>query len=198
MIENYAQIHGWMDFENLYAEAVAYAPPGATFVEVGSWMGRSAAFMCQCIRRSGKPIKFFCVDTWKGSPDEPEHVDILARLGGDMFNFFQENMQRWRALYTPLQTTSVEAAKQFADGSLDFVFLDAGHDYESVRADILAWRPKIRKGGCLAGHDYGPRFAGLIQAVNELLPGFALDGSSWLYLVRKNLCQMTFSQSGSQ
>lgn len=52
-----------------------------------------------------------------------------------------------------LQTDTVEAARYFDDGALDFVFIDASHDTPSVRADIHAWRPKVRKGGALTGHD---------------------------------------------
>ena len=46
---------------------------------------------------------------------------------------------------------TVAAAKVVADGSLDFVFIDADHG--AVAADIEAWRPKLKPGGKLAGHD---------------------------------------------
>jgi hypothetical protein len=47
----------------------------------------------------------------------------------------------------------------------DMVFIDAGHEYEEVRADILAWKPKARK--LLCGHDYP--FPQVKRAVHELL-----------------------------
>ncbi len=62
---------------------------------------------------------------------------------------------------------SAKSAASFGDGSLDAVFIDAGHDYASVAADIDAWRPKVRAGGILAGHDFSLRFPGVIQAVKE-------------------------------
>ncbi len=49
---------------------------------------------------------------------------------------------------------SVEAAKQFPDGSMDFVFIDADHTYDAVMADLNAWWPKVAKGGMLTGHDF--------------------------------------------
>ncbi len=49
---------------------------------------------------------------------------------------------------------SVTAAATFADRSLDFVYIDGDHSYAGCRRDILAWAPKVKVGGVLAGHDY--------------------------------------------
>jgi predicted O-methyltransferase YrrM len=48
---------------------------------------------------------------------------------------------------------SSNAAKFFANGSLDFIFIDADHGYDAVLSDIKNWGPKIRKGGFIMGHD---------------------------------------------
>ena len=45
-------------------------------------------------------------------------------------------------------------SKFFLDHSLDMVFIDGAHDYESVMTDILSWLPKIKKNGLICGHDY--------------------------------------------
>lgn len=52
------------------------------------------------------------------------------------------------------RTTSIEAANRIDDGSVDFVYLDARHDFESIKMDLEAWCRKIRPGGVFAGHDY--------------------------------------------
>lgn len=73
--------------------------------------------------------------------------------------------------YFPLKLDSIHASKKFKNNSLDFVFIDAAHDYENVKADILAWLPKIKKNGVLAGHDYypeHPEYCGVYTAVNEI------------------------------
>jgi hypothetical protein len=49
---------------------------------------------------------------------------------------------------------SAEAATMFENGSLDFVYLDADHCFESVWQDLSVWYPKVRIGGILAGHDF--------------------------------------------
>ena len=49
---------------------------------------------------------------------------------------------------------SPEAATKFADRTLDFVWLDAGHFYEEVQADLRAWVPKLKDGGVIGGDDW--------------------------------------------
>ena len=74
------------------------------------------------------------------------------------------NASRWH----PIRLPSTKAARCFDDGELDFVFIDAEHSYEAVKADIEAWWRKLRRGGLLIGHDYDPaRFPGVCRAVDE-------------------------------
>ncbi len=49
---------------------------------------------------------------------------------------------------------SVKTAPRFADGSLDWIFIDAGHRYEQVLSDLEVWYPKVRWGGFVTGDDY--------------------------------------------
>ena len=50
---------------------------------------------------------------------------------------------------------SSEGSALFADGSLDFVYLDGNHSFEAVSEDLRLWVPKIKPGGLVSGHDYG-------------------------------------------
>jgi predicted O-methyltransferase YrrM len=61
-----------------------------------------------------------------------------------------------------------DAAYSVADGSLDFVFIDADHDYEPVRQDIAHWTPKVKTGGWVGGHDFhSTKFPGVVKAVRQ-------------------------------
>lgn len=53
-----------------------------------------------------------------------------------------------------MRMSTIDAAKLVPDHSFDFVFIDADHSYQSCRADIEAWTPKVDDGGLLCGHDY--------------------------------------------
>ncbi|CAK0856203.1 unnamed protein product [Prorocentrum cordatum] len=78
---------------------------------------------------------------------------------------------------------------QVPERSLDLVFLDARHDYEAVAADVVAWRPKVRPGGILSGHDFSWMFPTVAMAVYsaafdspERTIHLAPDGVWWLQL----------------
>lgn len=74
-----------------------------------------------------------------------------------------------------IQGISRDVVKKFADESLDYAFIDACHDEESVTEDSNLWLPKVKKGGWLCGHDYGA-WDGVTKAVNKLFAGrFELD-----------------------
>jgi predicted O-methyltransferase YrrM len=71
---------------------------------------------------------------------------------------------------------SLEASKLYANKSLDFVFIDASHEYEDIKNDIIHWLPKVKIGGILAGHDMV--WPGVARAVSELIPNHYLTSST--------------------
>lgn len=67
-----------------------------------------------------------------------------------------------------MRMTSMDAVKQIPDESLDFVYIDAGHSYVDIRADIREWTKKVRKDGIVAGHDYySTKYPSVTRAVDE-------------------------------
>lgn len=140
----------WFTFGSLYKAMVDKFPSGSRFVEVGSWKGKSAAFMGVEIINSGKDIKLDCVDIWI-DVNEP-HVQIT---GDDLYAAFLKNTEPVKSVVNSIRSDSREAAKLFEDGSLDFVFLDGDHSYDGLKADIEAWFPKMKPNDSIfAGHDY--------------------------------------------
>ena len=49
---------------------------------------------------------------------------------------------------------SEEAVQSFEDGSLDAIYIDACHQFDCVQNDIQMWRPKLKPGGLISGHDF--------------------------------------------
>jgi hypothetical protein len=94
---------------------------------------------------------------------------------------FRKVMRAYPERIGLLEMTSESAARFWAE-ILDFVFIDADHSYEAVKADIAAWLPKIRNGGWITGHDYDPeKFPGVVRAVEESFADFHLgDDFTWM------------------
>lgn len=167
----------WFTFPNLYKEMVNKYDSG-TFVEVGVWKGMSAAYMAVEILNSGKPITLHCVDSWEYLASQGE---IPAHKFNNLYATFIHNMKPVKHIVTPVKAISWEAASQYQDNSLEFVFIDAAHDYQSVKKDLQAWYPKVAKGGTFAGHDYswGPEVK---RAVNEFFPqGIRESEGCWIH-----------------
>jgi hypothetical protein len=162
----------WFTYPNLYSSVVNRFGENSKFIEIGSWRGRSACFLGVEILNSGKKISLDCVDTWLGSE---EHVgyDILEKDG--LYNEFIKNIDPLKNIINPIRTTSLEASKLYEDESIDFIFLDASHKYEDVKADMEAWYPKVKPGGIFSGHDY-PTWTQVVKAVDEF---FQIRGSAF-------------------
>lgn len=141
----------WFTYPALYKEMVSRFPDGSHFVEIGSWKGMSAAFMAVEIINSNKQIKFDCIDIWSETSYLSEGQDLY---GEELMNKFLENIAPVRHIINPIRKDSYLAADDYADNSVDFVFIDGDHSYEGCKKDILAWLPKMKKNSVLAGHDY--------------------------------------------
>tara|TARA_B100000749_G_scaffold264794_1_gene239385 strand:- start:112 stop:720 length:609 start_codon:yes stop_codon:yes gene_type:complete len=109
-------------------------------VEVGVQRGIFSEIICQ----KNPQMRVYGVDAW-ATPNGPRMRQKAQK---------RMNVSRWMAQYSIIDDWSVLAAQDFDDQSLDFVYIDADHSYESCLADITAWHPKIRVGGILSGHDY--------------------------------------------
>lgn len=104
-------------------------------------------------------------DSWSGdSPDLPSDWDWADIKKGFDLNMRDSNLDDFVEVR---HMKSEEAALLEQNESLDLVFIDADHTYEGCKKDIDLWWPKLKKGGVMLGHDYGPHFEGVVKAVNE-------------------------------
>ena len=128
-------------------------------VEVGVAQGLFSEKLCQ----KNKNLKLYLVDMWE---QYPGCTDESVEKQDKHYKEVKERIKPFQCQI--IRDWSTSAAKRFADESLDFVFIDAGHTYESCKEDIEAWEKKVKKGGIVSGHDYKkhPNY-GVIEAVNE-------------------------------
>ena len=153
--------------------------------EVGVWRGETSEYML----RSLPQLHLHMVDLWTTYPPSAAN-SCLKQARQEAFDDSRQQAVRATEFAADRRTIhrmdSVQAAASFDDASLDFIFIDAEHSYESAFADIAAWWPKLKPGGFLFGHDYGqPRFPGVQQAFDELLPGKLTQAPDYLVFKRK-------------
>ena len=143
-------------------------------VEVGSWIGSSALVWCQ------KFTAVYCVDPGGGK------LEKGASERREVFRIFNERTKDIKNII-PIRKTSVEASKDFEDDSLDFVYIDALHDYDSVKEDIRVWFPKVKKQGYIGGHDYGyPPIPDVKKAVDEIFGCIDIRDTEYSWMVKKD------------
>ncbi len=190
----YQAVPGWFVAEDVYMDAVRHAPDGAHFVEVGAWKGKSTSFMGVEIANSGKKIKFDCIDNWQGSKnrDELQQNDSDVKKG-TLFEVFKKNITPVAGFVKPIVGDRTASASLYADKSLDFIYIDAAHDYESVKRDILAWLPKLKDDGLMTGDDFNEAWPGVMKAVQEIFGNdFSVWTPTWVVDRRKNKKPKTY------
>jgi|GEM_PF-702851 len=179
---DWSTVPGFFNYHLQYTSIAKRLQDGDTIAEVGVWMGRSIIFMAQTLKRMGKKVKLIAVDTFAGEEGQPVHEDTVAAHGGNFRAAFEANVERCGVadMITIIQGDSAASAAQVADGSLAFCYIDAAHDYASVKRDILAWKDKVKPGGVFAGHD--AQHKPVMDAVDELLPNAKVMLPCWMLI----------------
>ena len=137
----YQNINGFFTWPRLYRDMVKRFPSGSLFVEVGVYEGQSLAYLIVEVLNSKKKIHITAVDSFKGNEDRKDNEGLEKR--------FKDNLKPVFSKYHLMVGNSTIIAEKYYNESLDFVFIDADHTYESVKNDILAWLPKVKKGGVI-------------------------------------------------
>lgn len=184
------RLPGWFDFSDLYADAVHRASDGAHFVEVGTYAGKSAAFMAVEIANSGKRIRFDACDTFQGVErcnfhTDRDYLDQECRRGedGTLADNTRANLAPVADFVNLRVGDSLTLAGTYADNSLDFVFLDDDHSTGHVLKELAAWYPKVKPGGWLSGHDLSwPSVRDALKPWGEMagLEVKAVSSTSWM------------------
>ena len=130
-----------------------YQKEGMIVAEVGVGKGdTTVAYLDKVKRNNGKvyAIDYFCGN--RGAKERDNYLwNFDNREQGH--KFFCDRIKPWRELVTVFWMDRLEALDHIRDKSLDICFIDAGHIYNEVLADIMGYRWKVKDGGILCGHD---------------------------------------------
>jgi len=143
---------------------------GLVGAEIGVRQGQNALFLWDNL-----PLKhLYLVDNWLEYTDGADGIYYQGAQDKIYENLLvvcwaMSQLKGYKEVFDILKMDSVKAAELIEDGLLDFVYIDAGHDYEHVKADLDAWGVKVKVGGIIGGHDYGYPQSGVKQAVDEFI-----------------------------
>lgn len=117
---------------------------------VGAEIGVERGIFSSVLLKAHPDLELFCIDSWSPYPG------YIARINGDDLPLkYQEAQERLKKYHVHFyRQFSMQAVRRFKDNSLDFVYIDANHDFPYCFEDILEWEKKVRPGGIVSGHDY--------------------------------------------
>lgn len=136
--------------------------------ELGVWKGRTFLFLLdEC-----PTLTLIGVDLWEPQPDNPGPENYADWQHAEFERKVRAEAKRFGDRAVIIKDLTVNAAEQVEDESLDFIFIDADHSEEAVRADITAWSPKVKPEGWIFGHDIN--WPTVKAAADDLLPGYVI------------------------
>ena len=157
-----ADFQGWSSTSPIFEEVIKELQP-KLIIEVGTWKGCSAIHMAKTCLKYYDDFEIICIDTFLGS------VEHWLDQGGALFNGLKNgrpmiyeqflsnvvhsNLQRY---ITPLPIDSSNGYEILSklDVQADLIYIDAAHDYVSVRLDLTHYANCLRSGGYLLGDDW--------------------------------------------
>lgn len=143
-------VQGWLlqGQEQMLFDIVRSLPDDAVILELGAFMGRSTcamAFGCMGTRK-----RILSVDTFGGNDG------MMGKSHNDLYPKWLGNLQRFglESYATGIRGWSHEVLKDWhRRPRVDFVFIDASHEYLDVLRDFEMIHPYVKDNGWIAFHD---------------------------------------------
>ena len=122
-----------------------------TICEIGCFIGISTETFLNF-----NPKKLYAIDIW-GLNSNYKDCDWIKKYGSLNFNLIESQFREMCKNYDNVEIIkdySKHASFGFENESLDLVYIDGEHTYDSVLSDITHWLPKVKKNGYISGHDF--------------------------------------------
>lgn len=149
---------------------------------IGAEIGVSRGLNSENILEELDIETLYLIDIWK---DYNVHTTVYSKYNYDVVKRKFKNDKR--AII--IKGSSKKVAIDFKDYLLDFVYIDANHDFEYVYQDITLWYPKVRVGGVVAGHDID--YPSVRKAVEKFCSEknikFKIEVPDWWFIKQKEL-----------
>eukprot|EP01006_Ploeotia_vitrea_P000669 TRINITY_DN103448_c0_g1_i1.p1 TRINITY_DN103448_c0_g1~~TRINITY_DN103448_c0_g1_i1.p1 ORF type:complete len:326 (-),score=32.89 TRINITY_DN103448_c0_g1_i1:195-1172(-) len=122
-----------------------------TGIEVGVSKGQ---FAQQILKRWTNFKKYYLVDAWQTQKDYHDVSNLDQKGMNAIMQETKGRMNKYGDKVVFIKAFSNVAVTKFDDESIDYIYIDARHDYNGVYEDCTLFWKKLRYGGIMAGHDY--------------------------------------------
>ena len=178
-------IHGWMSRQELQwlFETARSLPPGAVWVELGLWKGRSFFAVAMGLRRGSRLTG---VDAYSPVLTSLPYVPTRDWVC-DNFQAVLSAVKRLRPdlCVEFVRRDTAESSGLFPDDSVDVIFSDADHSTWGLGRDLDAWLLKAKPGGLLCGHDYSDGYPEVRRLVDDRFADRVIVPGTSIWTTRK-------------
>jgi hypothetical protein len=155
---------GWSEFPGFWEYLIRVMNPGVV-IEVGTYLGKTSIFWGQKIKALGINSQIICIDTWLGglelyAEENPLEWQKLFRVNHGLpriYDVFLNNVvsEGLQDIITPIPLPSGLAAQLLKKHSIksSLIYIDAGHDYNSVYADLHSYWDLLSPDGVMICDD---------------------------------------------
>jgi hypothetical protein len=185
----------WTNNDIMFKKTILELKP-SVIIEVGSWKGATAITWAKIIQKYKLKTKIICIDTFLGSSVHwsrlGEQYDDLKLKNGypTLYYQFLANVVKSNCqdIIIPIPNTSMAGylILENLGVSSEMIFIDAGHDFESVYLDTKYFLNLLVPGGRMFGHDYN--LESIQMAVNKFRDRKdikIIDYKSTLWIIEK-------------
>lgn len=122
---------------------------------IGAEIGVLRGYSSRRLLKKWKGQNLYMIDCWEQQKndlyiDSNNHSDEVNIVNMEVSKIMVRDFIN---RYTIIKGYSKPESEKIRDNSLDFVYIDARHDYDGVMEDLESWYPKVKQGGLVSGDD---------------------------------------------
>ena len=168
-----------------FLNEIAHKKP-KTFLEVGVFHGVTARNVCELLHSiHGNDFNYIGLDLFEESDETKDQIIPSTKFKNPLKNIYfnyikklkpysiegvEDLLEKFKKNVSLIKGNSNIMLKEIDLSKIDFVFLDGGHEYETILNDLVCCKQVIENSGTVLCDDYNLSFApGVKKAIDEFV-----------------------------